>query len=222
MNSSQQAPNPSASESSVLNAIAAVLYLLYIVFTAMERYARGVVDIPELIGAILGPVIITIVIIGIVRLFKRATTPRGTAKVAVCMLALFAVGSFGGLIEIVGASQRAPADAAARLAKGAIRAAGLIPKRIDAITMLNGVEAHSDTLVYYLQLRMTPEEWKDSQGSTFRTQLINRICGDRTLRDESIAKGVIVRYRYSDMYNRDLASIYVTEAVCNAPGGASA
>lgn len=212
-----------APESGVLNAVAAVLYLLYIVFTAVEHYARGVVQIPELIGAILGPIIITIIVIAIIRLFKRATTPRGATKVAVVMLALFSLGSLGGVLESVTAQQRAPAEAAARLARGAINAAGNFPKKVDNITMLNGMEARDDTLVYHFQLQMTPLEWRQSSVYAFRQQLITRLCGDAQLRTQSVMQGVVIRYHYTNMYNGELTSIYVTKAVCeNADGIARA
>jgi len=204
-----------------LQAIAIVLYAIDVVFLGAEKYARGPVDVAELIGALLGPIIFMIVFVAIARLFKRATSQRGAAKVAVGTMALFAVGSFGGLLTAVSSNRPHPADAAARLVKGTIAGAGYLPKKVDSVTMFRGVEAHGDTVVYYYQLNMTADDFHKTPVHAFRVQLIDRACNNTAQRTNYLSQGVVFRYRYTDLVDRELTSIYVTEAICSASGAAA-
>src|SRR6476661_88882 len=88
-----------------LQAIAAALFVVNAVLIGLEKYARGRVEIPELLGAVLAPILFAIVIVWIARLFKRATSPRAAAKVFVGTLALFAVGSCGGVLTATSATR---------------------------------------------------------------------------------------------------------------------
>ena len=50
---------------------------------------------------------------------------------------------------------------------------------------------------------------------TFRGQLIERACGNAAVRGSLLAKGVVIRYHYSDLADSTLASIDVTQAACS-------
>jgi hypothetical protein len=218
MSESTQAPNREESASGKLKAVVVVLLLLDMVLIALERYASGAFMIPEFIGALLAPIIFAILIVLIARVFKRARSPRAAAKIAIGTLAVIGVGSCGGLLTAMTAtSGGAESASAAQLATlSATAAEKSVPKQVDSVTWLRGVTAVGDTLAYQYQLtNMTASEVDPSSVDAFRGQLIERACGNATVRSGLLAKGVVIRYHYADLADSTLTSIDVTQAACS-------
>lgn len=199
-----------------LKAVAVALLVVDMLLLGAERYASGSVLIPELIGTLLSPIIITAVVVGVARLFKRAKTPRGTAKVAIGTLLVVAMASCGGLLSAVTATPAEAAPAARVAMLSAAAAANTLPRQVDSVTSLRDVKAVGDTLVYsYRMSNITAAALEQSSADAFRAQLIARACSSAPLRSDYLSHGVIVRYHYADVQDKELATVDVTESVCS-------
>jgi len=216
MNVSAHAPTRGEPASGTLKGVAVVLLLLDMVLIALERYASGPVLLPELIGALLAPSIFAILIVLVARVFKRARSPRAAAKIAIGTLAFIGVGSCGGLLTAASATGGGTRSAAQLATLSAAAAQKTVPKQVDSVTWLRGVTAAGDTLAYQYQLtNMTASEVDVSSVDAFRGQLIERACGNATVRSALLARGVVVRYHYADVADSTLTSIDVTDAACS-------
>ena len=210
------APREAEGAGTLLTALIVVLLIIDMLFLGAERFASGQLLIPELIGTLLSPIIFTLIVLGIARLFKRARTRRGTAKVAVWTLALIAVGSCGGLVSAVTKGTTAEQSAAELARLNAADASKGLPIQVDSVTQLVAVAAVGDTLDSKLQIRnITAADLDSTSVDAFRTQLITHDCGNAGLRDHLLAKGVVIRYRYVDAADAPLTSIELTQAVCS-------
>lgn len=204
-----------------LKAVAVVLFIVDAVLAALAQYATGPVLVPELIGAVLAPIIFTVLIVWIARRFNRATSPRAAAKVAIGTMALVGLGSCGGLLTAMTATSTASAasgsDRAALAAKRSAAAVqDVLPKKVDSVTWLRSVTAVGDTLAYSYQLtNMNASELDSASADAFRAQLIERACGNAALRGTMLSQGVVVRYRYADSVNTAMTAVDVTDAVCS-------
>lgn len=222
MNGGTQASPRSEPGAGTLKAVAVALYIVCAVLIVLERYARGPLLIPELIGSVLAPIIVTVLIVWIARLFKRATSPRGAAKVAVATMALFAVGSCGGLLTATSATggTSAPSGGTGRAALVAKRSAAevqdALPKKVDSVTWLRSVTATGDTIAYWYQLtNMTASELDQRTADAFRAQLVERVCGNVSVRGRLLSQGVVVRYHYADSVDTAMTSFDVTDDDCS-------
>src|SRR6476620_806692 len=183
MNASAQAPTRNEPASGKLKAVAVVLLLVDMVLIALERYANGAFMIPEFIGALLAPIIFAVLIVLIARVFKRARSPRAAAKIAIGTFAFIAVGSCGGLLTAMTATGGGAESAAQLATKSAAAAQKTVPKQVDSATWLRGVTAAGDTLAYQYHLTsMTASEADPASVDAFRGQLIERACGNATVR----------------------------------------
>jgi hypothetical protein len=228
MQEGAHAPRRSEPGSGRLQAIAVALFVVDAVLIGLEKYARGRVEIAELIGAVLAPIIFAILIVWIARLFKRATSPRAAAKVFVGTLAVFAVGSCGGLLTAMSATSATSASSTtsgdarspARLAEmTAAGAANIHSQQVDSVTRLRRVTAVGDTVVYsYLMFDTTRNELDPSSVDAFRMQLIHRACGNAELRSRLLSHGVVMRYDYADANLRPITTVNVTEDICSESG----
>lgn len=225
MKGGTQASQRSEPGAGTLKAVAVVLYIVCAVLIVLERYASGPLLIPELIGSVLAPIIFTALIVWIARRFNRATSPRGAAKVAVAMMALFAVGSCGGLLTATGATGEASGASAAsggnsRAALVAKRSAAevqdALPKKVDSVTWLRSVTAVGDTIAYWYQLtNMTASELDPRTADAFRAQLVDRVCTNASVRGRLLSQGVVIRYHYADSVDTAMTSFDVTDDDCS-------
>lgn len=177
----------------------------------------------------LAPILFTILFVWIARLFKRATSQRGAAKVAVGTLALFALGSCGGLLSAVSATSKAsatsaePKSAAQRAELTAASAANIHDKKIDSVTWLKHVKAAGDTVVYDYQMAgINANELDPAIANAFRRQLVDKACGNAELRGRLLSHGVVMRYHYYDWMGRTITAVDVTEEVCADETGSRA
>lgn len=204
-----------------LKAVAVVLFIVDAVLAALAQYATGPVLVPELIGAVLAPIIFTVLIVWIARRFNRATSPRAAAKVAIGTMALVGLGSCGGLLTAMTATSTASAasgsDRAALAAKRSAAAVqDVLPKKVDSVTWLRSVTAVGDTIVYRYQLtNMNASELEQGTADAFRAQLVDRVCGNVSVRGRLLSQGVVVRYHYADSVNTAMTSFDVTDALCS-------
>ena len=220
-----EAAKTTESGSGALKAIAVALFVMNAMLVAAEKYARGRVGRPELIGAVLAPIIFAVVIVWIARLFKKAASPRAAAKVFVGTLAVFAFGSCGGLLTATRATRASSSASAeggspAHLAQvTAAAAAHLQMQQVDSVTRLRKVTAVGDTVVYWYHMFDTNRNELDpAKVETFRTQLIQRACANAGLRSHLLKHGVVMRYDYADWNLRPILTVNVTEDVCKDSG----
>jgi hypothetical protein len=217
MKDGTRTPDESEPASGLLKTVLVGLFLVDEALLALEKYATGFGLSPELVGALLAPVIFAILIIGIARLFKLAKSPRSAATVAVVVFAMFAVGTCGGLLRATTAKTVEAKAAPARLASLAAASANAgkrFPVKVDSLTTLRGVSARGDTLVYWYQVNMEKSDLDPAGAETLRAQLTESACGNAEFRSQFLSPGVIIRYHYADLADRPMTSVDVTEAVC--------
>src|SRR5262245_51867248 len=101
MMTAEHGAEPKADDEKHPWALEAVAVVLLIINTALAGLlqASSVKSLAELIGAMLGPALFTLLLIGLVRLFRGARTRRGAAQLAVVTLSLSGVGQCGSLSQ---------------------------------------------------------------------------------------------------------------------------
>jgi len=92
------AATPVPEKKPILLEIASIALLVLATFGSFLTGARRTDDVPELIGSGMAPVIITLVVLGIARLFRAAKTRRSVATIAFWTLVVVCVGTCGSLI----------------------------------------------------------------------------------------------------------------------------
>jgi len=205
-----------------LKAVAVVLFIVDAVLAGLAQYATGPVLVPELIGAVLAPIIFTVLIVWVARRFQRATSPRAAAKVAIGTMALVGLGSCGGLLTAMTATGTTSTNSggtgrAALVAKrSAAEVQDALPKKVDSVTWLRSVTAVGDTIEYRYQLtNMNAAELAQGTADAFRAQLVDRVCGNAGVRGRLLSQGVVVRYHYADSVNTAMTSFDLTDADCS-------
>src|ERR1043166_2100709 len=214
----EQKPASKAGEprAGALGIVAVVLLIADMLLIVLQQYASGPLLIPELVGALLTPVIFALLVIGIARLFRRARGPRGAAAAAIWTLAVIGLGALGGVVTAIKSPGAAAGQTAAQLASAsAADVSKTLPKQVDSVTELRSVAAAGDTLVYEYRLSNTTAADLDSAAvEAFRGQLIDHACANQSMRDRFMRHGVVIRHQYADTSGARLTSVDVTDAIC--------
>jgi hypothetical protein len=89
-----------------------------------------------------------------------------------------------------------------------------LPIQVDSLTQLIGVTGVGDTLSELQLKNMIAADVDSASVDAFQAQLAEHDCGNATLTNRLLRKGVVVRYRYVDAANAALTAVELTDAIC--------
>lgn len=89
-----------------------------------------------------------------------------------------------------------------------------LPLKIDAVTTATGISCDSTTVVYQLRIRNGYEDTLIKNPAAKEDDIKARICGNTSLMETHLSKGVSIKYSYYDEAGKPLLAFVVTAADC--------
>ena len=171
--------------------------------------------IAGLVGAMFAPGLLTLLVVGVVRLLKGARTRKGTAQVAVITLSVMVFGQCGNLGR---QPRRAVSEdelqvkRVAAVAEIAAETSKTLPKRVDADTELFAVTAEGATLVY--SYRLVNADASDVEPAALAAAVVESACSKPATRDRFLKQGIGMRHVYHDRNGATVIAVPITANEC--------
>jgi hypothetical protein len=172
-------------------------------------------DVAMMLGAMCGPTMLTLAVVGCAMLVPGARTTRGVVKVAVVTLAVIAFSQCSRFGQRIAAKARARSDPG--LARIVAETSQSLPWQVDEETEAFAVALDGDVLVYSYRLvnrqarDVAPQE-VEALGTAARRHAC-RAPQSRVL----LSRGIAVRHVFHDKDRAILGSITVRPTDCPSP-----